>query len=298
MRLVDSAPLRLLVDEPRDPSSMALAHAEHDRLLVQRHPLEQLVNEMPVALLDADVQTLQLVVGVDLVVVDGLREVYDVAVLHVIRFQRGLAPLHAVRREIAVLDSLMERVDVCGLAEIVVGRAVHVSPRRGREAKMSRHVEVVQNLPPLALVVRAAAMTFVDDHEIKEVLRKHLVLRLVAVLAKERLEQREVYLPVELQLLPGLVAEALARLEVEALESLVCEDVAVGDEEDARLLHAKIRPLPFHRHQLVDELVRDERLSRARGEVQQRAPLAHAELADDGLDRALLVVANLLAARP
>ena len=162
---------------------------------------------------------------------------------------------------------------------------------------MRRAVEVIENLPPLALVRRAAAMAFVDDHEVEEILAEELVFRLGAVLAQQCLEEREVDLTVALQLLPRLVAEALPALEIEAVKRLVGQHVAVGHEQDARLGDAEIRPLPLDGHQLMDELVRDERLARARRERQQYAPLAHAELADDRLHGPLLIVADAFAAR-
>ena len=163
---------------------------------------------------------------------------------------------------------------------------------------MRRTVEVVQDFPPLALVRRAAAMAFVYDDEVEEVLSEELVLRLVAVLAEQRLEERKVYLAVALQLLPRLVAEALAALEAEAVKRLVGKHVSVGDEKDAGLGGAEVRPLPLHGHQLVDELICDERLACASRKRKQHAPLARAELADYGLDRPRLIVANSLAARP
>ena len=112
------------------------------------------------------------------------------------------------------------------------------------------------------------------------------------------MEQREVKLPVALQLLSGLVAEALAAREAEAVERLVRKVVAVGHEENARLCDAKVRPLPLRRHQLVDELIRDECLACASRKRQQHASFTHAELADNRLDRTRLIVANALAARP
>ena len=74
---------------------------------------------MPVALLDENVPPLDLVVLVDLVLVDLLGEVDDVAVLDLVCLQRRSAPLNAIRREVAVLDALPKRIDVGGSAEVV-----------------------------------------------------------------------------------------------------------------------------------------------------------------------------------
>jgi hypothetical protein len=79
--------------------------------------------------------------------------------------------LHLERRQEAVVDAVLERVDVDRLAEVGVGVHVVLALGRGGQAELHGGREVVQDAAPVALVVRAAAMALVDDDEVEEVRR-------------------------------------------------------------------------------------------------------------------------------
>ena len=78
---------------------------------------------------------------------------------------------HLERRQKAVVDAVLERIDKHRLAEIGVGIDVVLAFGRGGQAELHGRGEVFQNAAPVAFVVRAAAMAFVDHDEVEEVRR-------------------------------------------------------------------------------------------------------------------------------
>jgi len=73
------------------------------------------------------------------------------------------------RREETVVDAVLERVDINRLAEVGISVDVVFAFRRGGEAELHGRGKVIENAAPVALVIRSAAMAFVDDDEIEEV---------------------------------------------------------------------------------------------------------------------------------
>ena len=73
-----------------------------------------------------------------------------------------------VRREEAVLDALLERVGVDRLAEVVDVRDVLRLLRRRRQPDLGRRGEVLQDLPPSGVFVRASTVALVHDDEVEE----------------------------------------------------------------------------------------------------------------------------------
>ena len=84
---------------------------------------------------------------------------------------RRLDLLHLKRRQEAIVNAILERVSIDGLAEVGVG--VHIVPALGCrcEAELHGGREVFQNAPPSAFIIRAAPMTLVDHDEVEEVRR-------------------------------------------------------------------------------------------------------------------------------
>ena len=231
-----------LVDEVAHGQRMVLRGAEDQRFF----PLVDLVHEqlhaVRFALLDLD----------DLVEV-GFRIAlpgFDFA-LHnlVIRrvdilVERCGNLLYAERREEAVIDALLERVDVDRLAEIGVGVRVLLALRRRGEPELNGGSKVIHDAAPIAFIICPAAMALVDDDEIEEIGRILAEIRRgLAVLrrtAHEGLEDGEeqagilrdlAFLADVLRLDPH---HGVLRERGEVVIGLVGEVVAVGQEEDAR----------------------------------------------------------------
>ena len=191
--------------------------------------------------------------------------------------------LHLERRQEAVVDALLERVDVDRLAEIGVGVHVVLALGRGGQAELHGGGEVVQDAAPVALVVGAAAMALVDDDEVEEVRRILAEIgRGLAVLrrpAHEGLEDGEEQAAVLRHL--ALLADVLRRDPHqrilgeggEGVVSLVGEDVAVGEEQDARAARRLAAQVPAAVEQLPGDLKGDEGLARAGGQREQDALL-------------------------
>ena len=158
---------------------------------------------------------------------------------------------------------------------------------------------------PFALVVRPTAVTLVDNDEIEEVPRELLELHLrllglarshilaLALLAQKRLVKREIDDAVQRWIVHRrLEPIAIPFCEGEAVERLIRKNVAVGQEEDARLAQSHPLPRPFCRDELMAELICDEGLARSGRERDERILLPRAERLDNTLDRPLLIVAD------
>ena len=92
-----------------------------------------------------------------------------------------------VGREEAVGDALLKRVGVDGLAEVLDVGNLFGFLGRGGQADLRRRGKVFEHLAPGRIVGRAAAMTLVHHHEIKEVGRELLVDVLLFLGAGDRL---------------------------------------------------------------------------------------------------------------
>ena len=77
--------------------------------------------------------------------------------------------MHAVGREEAVVNALPQAVGVNRVAEVEVGVAVLVAHRRGGHAELIGGLEVFEDLAPVGIFLRAAAMALVHDDEVEEV---------------------------------------------------------------------------------------------------------------------------------
>ena len=215
-----------------------------------------------------------------------------------------------VGREEAVLDALLQRVGVDGLAEVVdVGDVLRLLGRGG-QADLGGGGEVFEDLAPGGILGGAAAVALVDDDEVEEAGRE-LAEELLALLrAGDRLIEAEV------DLVGGVDAALLverrgefdfgAVLALDGLRAgaelrhggaegpevvdhgLVDEDVAVGEEEDALLASGLPQP--------PDDLEGGVGLAGAGGHDEQDAVLALGDGLDGGVDGVALVVARLLAA--
>ena len=77
--------------------------------------------------------------------------------------------LHLKRREEAVVDAFLERVDIHWLAEVGVGVHVVFPFGCGGESELHGRGKVVEDAAPVAFIVSPTAMTLVDDDKVEEV---------------------------------------------------------------------------------------------------------------------------------
>src|SRR5262249_10224397 len=121
----------------------------------------------------------------------------------------GHDPVHAIRREKAVVDSLAKAVLVDGIAEVSVRVTVVVPEWCGGHAKLVCGLEVVKNLAPVRFVPGAPPMTLINDDEIEEVGIELTVEPWSALISGDRLVDSEVHLAAlhdlsALDLVPGI----------------------------------------------------------------------------------------------
>ena len=217
---------------------------------------------------------------------------------------------HLVGREESVMDALLQRVGIDGLAEVVNVRDVLGLFRRRGEADLRGAGKVVEDLAPGGIFRRTAPVALVDHNQVEEVRGKFAEQLLPIFRARDGLIEPEVDLvggvdaPMllvdgEWQVNLGAVL-ALDRLRPGAElghgrakgtevvhHRLVNQDVAVGEVKDAFLLAG----FP----QTPDDLERGIGLARAGRHDEENADLPFG----DGLNRIVngdaLVVARLLA---
>jgi len=154
------------------------------------------------------------------------------------------------------------------------------------EAELYRWGEVVHDAAPVALVIGPTAMAFVNDDEIEEIRRIFAETgRRLAILrraAHEGLEYGEEDAAVRRHSLPSpnLIRRnpyhRVFREAGELVVRLVGQDVAVSQEQDARLASRFVAGLPVGQvpaafEQFPRDLERDERLARAGSQRQQNS---------------------------
>ena len=217
---------------------------------------------------------------------------------------RGGELLHLERREKAVVDALLQRINVNGIAEIPVGIDVVGAPRRGGHAELHRGREIFENSAPVAFVVGTAAMTLIDDDKIEKVGRVVAEIRRgIAVLvraAHEGLEDGEEH--------GGVLGDAAALTDFLGLDAnpcavfsksgkgvvgLVGQDIAIGQEQDARSPRRLARHVPAALEQSPGDLKGDGGLAGAGRQRQQDALLAGGDRFQRVLDGIVLIVPRL-----
>ena len=286
-----------LIDQVAHGQGMLLRGAEHQGLLALVDLVHEELHPVGLTLLDLD-DPIEIRLGVPLARLRLALHHAVIAGVHVFVQGGGVLPQFE-RREEAVVDALLQRVDVDRLAEISVGIHVHITLGRGGKAQLHRRAEVFQDGPPCAFVVRATAVAFVDDDEVEEIGRVLPEIRRVARPRHEGLEDGEEHAAVggHLALLAdarridahqGVLGEA-----AEGVIGLVGQDVAVGEEEDARTPFPVAAQVPAGMEELPRHLEGDRRLARTGGQGEQDALLVARHGIQHALDREVLIVTRL-----
>src|SRR5690606_32336816 len=180
--------------------------------------------------------------------------------------------------------------------------------RRCGQAQLHRRREVLEDVTPCALVVRAAAMALIDDDEIEEVGRVLAEIgRRLAVLRRpghERLKDREEDAAVGRH--PALLSNRFRRYAYErvffecgeGVVRLIGKRVAISKEQDAwsalwRLSGFPVLEIPATMKQFPRDLKSDEGLARASCERQQDPIATVRDRFEHTHDCGVLIVAPL-----
>ena len=152
-----------LVDEIANSEGMVLGGAEDDGFVILVRLGEVKFHAVTLAFLDFD---------------DAVEIGFDIAAAYldfafdqrVIRgedvlIEGGCELLHLERGEVAIVDAVFEGIDVDGVAEVGVGVGIAVALGSGGEAQLDGGCEVSEDVAPGALVIRSAAMAFIDEEE-------------------------------------------------------------------------------------------------------------------------------------
>ena len=200
----------------------------------------------------------------------------------------------AVGGEEAVLDTLAQGVDVDRLAEVGVGVHVRVALGRGGHPELEGGLEVVQDLPPGALVSGATPVALVHDDQVEEVGRILTVEPRAAFVLGDRLVDGEIHLPPLADFAVGDLEPRIAEGDEVLVLRVVHEDVAVGEVEDSRFSLRLPLAVPHGVPQHPAYLERNERLARARRHREQHPLSPPEDRLHDPMDGDLLVVAEVL----
>src|SRR5665213_629471 len=232
-----------LVDEVADRERVVLRGTEHQRLLLLVDLIHENLHAMRLALLDLDdfveVALDKPVASVDVAFYDHIIRRVDVFI------ERGRDLPDLERRKEPVVDAVLQRIDVDGVAEIRVRVCVVVSLGGRCESELHRRREVLEYAAPVTLVVGAASVTLINDDEVEEVgwiLTEVRRWRTVVIRfpTHERLKDCEEQATVlrDLSLLRDVgrvdAHECVLGESGERVVSLIGEDVSVGQKENAR----------------------------------------------------------------
>ena len=289
--------LLLLIDQVADQCGMGLVFAEHNGLLAWVDVAQELQHPEALARfdLDGDVEFILLehLTQLHLAFNHGILTREDVVVN-----VRSVA-LHLERREEAIIDAFLETVGVHRVAEIAVGVRVHIPLGRGSKTQLCGGFEILQDAAPSALVVRASPVTLIDNDKVEEVRGIVTEVRRTLRPAHERLEDREEHTAIggHLALLADVVRvdpyQRIIGERAEGVVGLVGQDVAVGQEEDARATFPITLHVPTRMEELPSDLEGDGRFARAGGQGEQDALLVRGDGVQHPLNGQVLVVARL-----
>ena len=298
----------VLINHRSDFQRMHLGVAEDDGLFVWVDFVQQLLDAVLVTLPHVDVAVVEVLLGIGLVLLNLAHH----AVVGVIGVGIDItrSKPHAVGRQEAVFNALLQGVTIHGLAKVVVGVGVDLAAWRRSHTQLHGGIKPVHQFAPLALVVGAATMALVDDDEVKEVPGPLHVVRGLAALgtAHDGLENREIQVAGGGQLAAQgartaggaepVGGDALHRVLVKLLKvvlGLVGQDVAVGDKQDAGLL-VRSTGVPVGLIEFPADLEGRVGLSRSRGHGEQDALMVIGDGIQHSVDSDFLIVAGLTAA--
>lgn len=275
----------VLVNQVADGQGVGLGGAEHQGLFILVDQLHEEPDPVAFPLFDFD-DAVEVGFGVGAIalhfsfhhVIVGAVEVFVEGGFYLPHFERG---------EEAVVDAVFEGVGVDRLAEVGVGVGVVFPFGGGGEAELHRWREVFQNGAPGAFVFGSAPVAFVDDDEVEEV--GGIVAKVGGGVARfvftghKGLEDGEEDAAVfghAAPLVDGVRVDAdegIVGKGGESVVSLVGEDVAIGEEQDAGATGGFVAEVPAALEQFPGELEGDEGFAGAGGHGQQNsvAPLAN-----------------------
>ncbi|VVB69286.1 Uncharacterised protein [uncultured archaeon] len=205
-------------------------------------------------------------------------------------------PVHPVGSQESIFDPLAQAVGVDGIAKVSIGVPVVVPQGRGGHAQLVSGLEVLQNLPPVALIPGAAPVTLVYYYQVEEIgrilpeeTRPPLILGYGLVDGKIHLPALDRFSVFDL---PACIPEGREGLVL----GIVDENVSVGKIEYPG--PAMLSPgVPARLPELPADLEGHKGLARARGHGQKNSPLALQDGLNRPVDSDLLIVAGKLARR-
>ena len=297
-----------LVDEVADEQRVGLVRAEDQRLFVLVDLREEDFYTLLFTFADLDaaveVRLFIHLPRLDLTLHHGVVGRVNVVI------KRRLNLLHLERREEAVVDAFLERVDIDRLAEVGVGVHVVFALGRGGEAELHGRREVIEDVAPVAFVIRAAAMALINDDEIEEVRRiLAKVGRRFPILGRAAHEglkdgkEQAAVLGHAAFLANVLGLDAHQRVvgkggeRSEIIVGLRRERVAVGQKQNARATRrldalVPLDQIPTRLEQFPRNLESDGCFPRARGQRQENARLPGDDPLQHPIDRGFLIEAD------
>ena len=257
---------------------------------------------MFVTLPDFNVTVIEILLRVGLLLVNVALHIVVGVKLVVVNVASG--NLHPIGGQETVFDALFQGVRIDRVAKIAVGVHVHIPSRGGRHSQLHGRLVILQQLPPLTLIVGSASVTLVNDDKIEKIRRILLVIGLTGgVVRHERLEDGEIQVAgfrhavlmfLVVQQIGGDALHGILGELLKVVLRLIGQDVAVADEENAGFLSgAVVVPVGFVK--LPANLESSIGLSRASGHREQNALFAFGHCFQHLVDGNFLIVARFAA---
>ena len=191
---------------------------------------------------------------------------------------------HLVGGEETIGNALFERVGVHGFAKIVTVGDRACLLGRGGQAELGGAGKIVKHLAPGRVGGGAAAMTFINDNQIKEIGRKLAVAVLPLFRARDALVERQIDLKGFVDLATGDLGHLVAKVTKVVGHGLVGQNVAVNQKEHPLDLAGAPEP--------PDDLKGGVGLAGAGRHYQQKAALSLGNRLDRAVDGHHLIVAR------
>ena len=246
-----------LVYHITDFGCVVLGRTEHQSLFVFADVLQELLDTGLVPLLDGDVPLIKVLLRIDLTFFHFARQDFVFRRVDVI-VNVALHLAMPERSEETISDAFLQGILIDRFPEVFIGVRIDIPSRCGGHTELHGTAEILHNAPPTALIIRTPTMALIYDNEVKEVLGVLTEVAFSFLSAIKGLEDGEEDgcvgrdLAILADTFRSNAAQSVICKPEEAVESLVCEDIPVGKEEDT----GPIAGLP-HIPPRMEELVRN-----------------------------------------
>ena len=232
-------PAFMLIDEIPDDCSVSLNRTEYKGLLIWVNLLQQLNYTVLISLSDLNLTIVEILLSIDLVNIDIALNIIILVILILVDVTLGNPDPEWSK--ISISDTLLQRISIYSIAEIIVCISIYLTTRSCSHTKLISRLEPIHQPTPLALIICTTSMTLINDDEIKEV---RLILHEIWLVAPfrtthKRLENREINMSARrnhvMRLMQRLRSNSYHRILREIIKVVSClirKNVSISNKEN------------------------------------------------------------------